>query len=906
MAYSTKYYHNYCDSNNLSCKIEILQRDYVGVTTEVEGQDIPIIIDYESSEDFKFSPIRPSSAEVLMTFGTGNDVDFEEFWTADEREFQVKHYIDSNLDWIGFVIPNGFSYELRGGKYYAAIQASDGLSTLKSIDFKDDITGLPYGTQDLDYNNGFEYPFILIATEILRKLDLNISVWSCIDSYEKSMTKTGDTRESDPLATSYVNVKTYINDTNRRDIPYWKDVGEVWDSEEVLVNLCRIFGAKVYQEKGVWKIKSINADIDYGSGDTQRYWHKYNTLAVYLGREPINSIQNITCDTMIGNDHTMAMGDVYKAFRMNYEYQFVRDGDSPVNLLQNGNFYDFDNIYTYSAPNYWSRYGILPYWKPPKLKSVDVDEIGVPFNKAIQFGIQEPALDDDSTSQTARYGNGLLYKELIPVNKGDKITFSHWDKLKPSRDDDEVGYLCLFRITLEIPATDENPSRTLYLGNGNTAENGVKDYQWSEEECFFLNTFNFIDYDYSGFEKYEYKWRKYLIELEIPENANLTFMIKGLTATTGSWDNKSYKPLLTYVGTSGYNTKLTRSRGKVIKGNWIDKGGYIPRLQIGNVSLGVIPSTSEVAKTQDYIYTNENPYYSYVPDPITIYNGDIQDVRHLSNIIVPSNISGQKNFWNTIDDKYENSSLGLLTVKSIMNQYYKPFRIFEGTIKGVNLNFSDVYTFDILPGKRFIMQRGKFNKKKNYVESATLMELLTDVLPNGGTEGGNNTDPNWQPTGNTRCRKAGFLNSGFVEYEEQDVNSNSESYEQTRWQLAGYDDTACPLGEPDGFYWGAKPLDYNTSLGGFQSYPIIAYNTAEFPNTVVVEYDNAGDLALYFIHLDALGVVEEITTSVQGNIISDWQYLDDVTYNGYLYNVLRTNYTLADFTELEVRFKFNS
>jgi len=896
MGYLEKYYHSYCAPNGAICRISILEKDYVGASTEIDGQEVPILINYESTEDFKFSPIRASSAEVLMVFDTRLGVDFEEFWTADERQFQVKHLISGVIDWIGFVIPNGFSYELRGGKYYASIQCSDGLSTLQSINFWNENTLKPYGTEDLTYNNGFEFPFILVLTEILRKLDLEINVWACIDSYEKTMTKTGDTRNADPLATAYVNVKTYIDDTDRKELPYWRDDSKVWNSEEVLINLCYLFGAKVYQQGGVWRIKSINADVDYGSGATQRYWRKYNTLAVYLGYETINSLKVIGCDDMIDNDHTMYMGDVYKAFRMNYEYQFVRDGDSPIQLLTNGNFATFDNVLKYSAPLGWER---IPFSTYPmaKLRGVTVNEEGVPFSQGIEFGLQKAGLEDTTYDQMATYGNGLRHQNIINVNKGDKLFFEVWNKHKPARDDNKIYFFVLYKVILK-----QTDGTLLYLGNKFTAENGQADYQWSETECFWtFNSAMMVGYD--AYEMFVYKWRNYKIELQIPENAELAFHIKGLTASTGAWDNGHYKPLITYMGGANNTMVLSRDQGKVIRGGWLDQGGYIPRLIVGGVSLAKIPNESDLATLQDFIYTNTNTNYSLVPDPITVYNGDLQDQFHISNIIVPTNVSGGKNFWDTIDNKFGNSSLGLLTVRTIMSQYFKPFRILEGKIKGDSFNFGDVFTFDILPDLRFILQRGAFNRKKGYIENATFMQLLTDTLPTGGTESGNNTDPDWQPTGITRCRKSGFLNDGWIEYQVSDVNQNSESYGQFDWFSGTLDlEGACPLGEPDAFYWGADVI--NSTYVGFNTYPVI-WDEVDYPNTAIVEFDNVGGLYLYFIHLDALGVVEEVTTAVQSNIISDWQYLTDVTFNGYLYRVLRMNYPTADFTDLMVRFKFN-
>ncbi|MHB1167456.1 MAG: hypothetical protein ACYC0N_02810, partial [Carboxydocellales bacterium] len=792
------------------------------------------------------------------------------------------------------------SFELRGGLYYASIQASDGLSTLQSLDFLNDNTGKHYGLDNLTYNdrpdNKFEFPFILILTEILRKLGLEISVWTCVDSYEKTMNKTDLTRIGDPLAVSYANVKTYINDTKRKDIPYWKDIKEPWNCEEVLVNLCYLFGAKVFQEKGVWKFKTINADVDYGTGATQRYWRKYNTLAVYLGYEPINSLNTVSCELMIENDHTMAMGDVYKAFRMNYEYQFVREGDSPVQLLTNGTFEIFDNVQQWSAPYGWERYtSDALQFRIPRLRDITLTDPDLPFSSGIEFGLQKTGLEQTQYAKPANYYSALIHKDLIPVNKGDKLFFDVWQKHLPRTATFSPFYDVLYKLV--ITTTD---GKLLYLGNNPSAAD-MNAVQWSEVECHFRFFAGMLKSDNGNYEVYVNKWRNFAVELEIPENGNLLFTIKGLTASSGAWSNDSYKPLMTYMLIDGV-AKLTRDQGKVIKNGWIDEGGAIPFLQISNISLSKIPDPSDLASVQDFIYTNTNPYYSLVPEPITVYNGDLQDQFHISNIIVPTNVSGGRNFWNTIDEKYTNSSLGLLTVREIMNQYHKPFRILEGTVKGVDLNFSDVYQFDILPGLRFILQRGALNRKKGYVENATFMQLLTDVLPTGGTEGGNNTDPDWQATGETRCRKDGFLNDGFVEMQEQDINSNSESFEEIRWMPAVYDNQMCPLGNPDPFYWKADVLGSN--YNGFNTYPFI-WNTADYPDTAIVEYDNTGGLYLYFIHLDVLGLVQEVTTAFQSDIKSDWQYLSDITLNGYLYRVYRMNYPTADFTGLEVRFRFS-
>ena len=306
-----KYFITYCDDFNTDRQVLILERGFVGTTQELMADVNPISITYESSEDFKFSPIRPSKAEVFMIFDTEGTIDFEEFWTGDERQFMIQDIKDSVVEWSGFVIVNGFQYAFTGGLYHASLEASDGLGTLEAIPFVDD-NNVPYGNQDLSYNDEFSFPFSLIFTEVLRKLGLSLDLWTCVDFYETNMTKVGDVREADPLSAAFVNVKTYIKEGESEDIPYWYGSGEEWNCKDVLENILYIFGAKLYQEYGVWRVKTINADIDYGTGATQRYWRKYNTAGVYLSPyDTVDDEVEIPCSDstkyLIENDHVMSM-----------------------------------------------------------------------------------------------------------------------------------------------------------------------------------------------------------------------------------------------------------------------------------------------------------------------------------------------------------------------------------------------------------------------------------------------------------------------------------------------------------------------------------------------------------------------------------------------------------------------
>ena len=921
MAYVEKYFIDYCDVYNTTRRVSILKKDYIGSATEILADVDPIIISYESSDDFMFSPIRPSVATVNMIFDSESALNFEEFWTADEKEYKVEDIKDGTVEWSGFVIPNGFQYEFKGGLYHASIEASDGLGTLESHIFVDD-NQKPYGNQDLVYNDEFEFPFSLIITEILKKLELDLDLWTCVDNYEFAMQpKTGDVREADPLSASYVNVKTYIKDSENEKIPYWYGSGEEWNCKEVLENILYIFGAKLYQEVGVWRIKTINADIDYGTGATQRYWRKYNTAGTYLfDYEIVDDEVNVPCNSietlMVGNDHVMSMDDVYKSFRINYEYQVLREGDTPLNLLPNGDFCNFTNFSTLAAPDGWYR------WKyNSNALYIRLSEITIPFADAgghtcgIQMGKQKstgfPIIPTTGTTSSYVTDASLQTSVLQYVENNSLITLDMWCKFKAKISNR------LFAPMLRIVFYTVGGQK-YYLRNN--VVSGIYKYTWHNTNDDFnfdasgkpikdyLNTyFCYFESDKSVNKPTQTvdNWHQFSFELDsIPDAGWIEFNIHGLGSTSGAIDTTVTYPYFRAWNLNGQNWELNNKWRCIIDN--IETAGEpaYPYLKLTGFVLGVIRDENEIPKQQDFIYYNTNTNYSLQVDPITVYNGDLQDENHISNIKVYNRIytgalGSDKHFWDDLGDNYGSSSLGLLVTRQIMRQYQKPYRILEGNIKIEDARFGSVYTFSVIPGIRFILQRGSFNKWKGYIENATFRQLSSDVLPDGGSEGGNTLLPDWQPTGNTYCRTVNFLNDGYVIIEEQDVNPNSESYQETREVVGSIDTAQCPVNQPYLYYWGHDDVYLNTATLNY--FPFIQISNKE----IQVSFDNIDNNYLYFVHLKSLGSVEEITTlTTPNNVLSDWVYTLDVIINGYIYRVLRTDYVMTEFTSFEHNFKF--
>jgi len=999
MAYFEKYFISFCNPLGQSCRVSILQDDFVGDAVELVGQEDPIVIAYDNSDDFKFKAIIESEASINLVFND-DTLSFSELWTSDERTFLVKYTIEGVLEWTGFIIPEGFDYNLKGGSYDAVLIARDGLSTLEGILFKTDNNDF-YGFQDFGYNNGELFPFILVLTEILRKLDLSIDLWTLADYYEQTMLLLNEnSRNSDPLALSFVNVKTYINDSDRTDIPYFQDVNEAWDCKKIIENICNIWGARLYQESGVWRFKSIHADsiianpyttesddfvgtnpvlVDgmwqyecfysaspdisldttvfiyslyntisvndvlyndtiftpatdgyylvkgldklvqinssgivinitvYEPAVSDYYWKKYNNTAGYLGRELAKNEVVIPCSNkdvfLKDNDATVRMDKVYKQFRVNFDYTFVRVGDSPINLLQNGNFaLPFTQYGQLEAPPNWQRWreNTSKFFPRGRVNTLnDAEKTATDGNtNSLEMSIQYNGINTPNTDANPAIWAAYIQNNIVIDQKVRALTLDGWVKYKYA--DSTMSYYPVLRAILKPnpPVVVDNVQEFYVLVNSASDDYNL---EWLKVEVFVeslagtekinfesLRTF-FQIYPWQGrkwleSEKFNNKWYDFNLKIQTPPKFGMIdFYIHGLCGLHGK-KSQSYPPFfgkrMNGVGTEDYNFPTVSNQASM------------PRPQFTGLNFGYVPNPeTEVPKT-DYIYANGNINYTFQEDPIRIYNGDTTDIEIVSGIVVPTNVSGSKNRWDTFNNAFGKTDIGMILCKSVMQQYYKPNRLLDCEFKATNYKYGDIISFEHIPDIKFIMLRGSFNEKRGWWEGCTLAQITSDAISPGGVVNGDSLDPIWQETGNTRCVKdLDGLNTGESEYEVQDVNSNSDSFGDFRWVSSGENLTMCPIGDPSKYYWGTDVDDYD--VVNFLDYTITFED--ESIGQVQVTYNNTGGKYIYFLHLASLGSVVQVGNQYQSQIISSFTYLDDVTINGYIYRVLRQNFVTSEF-----------
>lgn len=194
-SYGVKYRFEFPSKDGKTHKTEILEKDYSGAITDVEGSLNPVVyrLRGEGNQE-KFNTITPSEIEMQIISQTEGQ--FADLSTSDSEKYRIKHTIDGSVKWIGKVLVNQYSEDYISPPYPISIIASDSLPTLIDIPFLDD--------NNLPFNGVFKQ--IDVIAFILAKLNLGINIRSAVNLYATSMAKT---TADDPLDQSYIDLSRY-------------------------------------------------------------------------------------------------------------------------------------------------------------------------------------------------------------------------------------------------------------------------------------------------------------------------------------------------------------------------------------------------------------------------------------------------------------------------------------------------------------------------------------------------------------------------------------------------------------------------------------------------------------------------------------------------------------------------
>lgn len=384
--YGVKYRLEFTDMFSESAKpnrMDILERSYSGPIIEIWGGQTPIVIRYEGDRDDPNVVIVPSHATIELLVETQGQ--FNELFQGDDRKYLVNHYVDSDLYWTGYIVPEFHSEPYLFEPYVLSITASDGLGEIKNADFKD--------TNDNTFKG--DLSCILIIAEILKKTGLTINIRSGINVFDSGM----DTDpEDDPLEQAYVDSRIYYS------------VKKVPDKcDEVIRTILDPFRAQLFQSMGVWWVIRLSDAVG-----TFPY-REFDVDGVYDSNDTINCLKELDFPSAIhaAGKIMFAQASQLLTFIRNYGYfaithNMAKDG----NLIDEGRFESEDIIELASGNKTFKNWNVL------------LGQSGITTgHETVVNGDSTGAFFFQSDVFTSPQSDTQLYSVLIPMDSYGKIRF---------------------------------------------------------------------------------------------------------------------------------------------------------------------------------------------------------------------------------------------------------------------------------------------------------------------------------------------------------------------------------------------------------------------------------------------------------------------------------------------------
>lgn len=173
--YGEIYYHEYCiEGTEQEARLSILERDYVQASTEVGAGPVPFRKTLLNEDGDLVGGVYPTKASIQL-LGDEN-FGMDDLFSADATQFQVIHFIEGEVDWVGYIAPEGFGEDDTDGIRYLNLNAYDGLTLLKERKFLN-AEGLNYFTDTI-----FTTESVLFnIKEALKKTGLELDILTLCD-----------------------------------------------------------------------------------------------------------------------------------------------------------------------------------------------------------------------------------------------------------------------------------------------------------------------------------------------------------------------------------------------------------------------------------------------------------------------------------------------------------------------------------------------------------------------------------------------------------------------------------------------------------------------------------------------------------------------------------------------------
>lgn len=276
MSYGEKFSLSFADVRGNARKVSILQKNYSGSVYPLVGTGSPVVIKWDSDDDF-YTPIIGSTCELNLY--VTDSTQYDNWYEADEREYKVQISTGSSIGgkewdlqedpwqdanflwnaegddedagyefyWEGFLVVDRYSEAVMSKPFPIKLVASDGLGTLGGFDapFSNiilDSNGDPDPTAaQSNFDNLFYYVHKILENT---GLDFDIRIANNIR-----------------LLNGAAN-ETLFHDIDVYEFGLLKDNFQRYTAKELLEHILKITNSRVFQSNGSWYIISNSNIVD--------------------------------------------------------------------------------------------------------------------------------------------------------------------------------------------------------------------------------------------------------------------------------------------------------------------------------------------------------------------------------------------------------------------------------------------------------------------------------------------------------------------------------------------------------------------------------------------------------------------------------------------------------------------
>ena len=324
MAYQNKYQATFATKSGKIAYLYLAEDGYSGSVIQYQG--IHIDLQYIPNSDDPFESIFASQLNIVLDV-TENINNIPNLVTLNDRKYNAKLYIDSDLEWEGWVLSDSVQLGYSTGRRQLSFNAVDGLGILRDILLPID------PTVNSNQINSLLYYLNLCLNQLAFPDNPNLKI--VCSYYASGMNDRATHSYSEPFSQTYLANRTFLNNFIYTDCL------------SVISNIVKSFGCRIFQAGGKWWIVAINEFANINA-----YYTEYDYTGAVVSSGTINTLTQIQGYT--GNTSNLYFIDNTQIKLLRKGYNKIQQSIGiPVadNYAPNGNFrpYSGNQVYNWDA-----------------------------------------------------------------------------------------------------------------------------------------------------------------------------------------------------------------------------------------------------------------------------------------------------------------------------------------------------------------------------------------------------------------------------------------------------------------------------------------------------------------------------------------------------------------------------